>query len=238
MLSFFGTKLESFQAFDNEGGRHVATLISTPPLTITQIKNQTTDGYWAYQVAIGQKSVKSLTKPLKQHLKKAKVSFNPQFIREIKLQKEPTLKVGDQIKITDIFKLHDKLKVTGTTKGRGFAGVMKRWGFAGGPRTHGQSDRKRAPGSIGMRTDPGRVWKGKKMAGHFGASTKTILGLQVIAIDDQHHTLTLAGTVPGHRNALVKLIKTGSVKRPINLFVKKSPEKKLAPKKIPAKPQS
>ncbi|KKS80592.1 MAG: 50S ribosomal protein L3 [Candidatus Beckwithbacteria bacterium GW2011_GWA2_43_10] len=99
------------------------------------------------------------------------------------------------------------IKATGLSKGRGFSGVMKRHGFHGGPKTHGQSDRSRSPGSIGMRTTPGRVWKGKKMAGHYGMATKTIRNLKVINFDETTNILTISGTVPGHRHSLLKIHK-------------------------------
>lgn len=207
--SFFGTKLNVSQTFDDKGNRLVVTHIKVEPLTVIQVKTAEKDGYWSLQCAVGQKSKKSLTQPQKKHLKKhlkgAKLNQAPRFLREIRLKEETQLKPGDQIKVADIFKLGDQIKVTGISKGRGFAGVIKRWGFAGGPRSHGQSDRQRAPGSIGQRTDPGRVWKGKKMPGHFGTDTKTIRGSQVIAIDQKKSLLTISGTVPGHRNSLLKI---------------------------------
>jgi len=206
--TFFGTKLDSHSAFDQKGNRLVVTSIKVDPLTVTQVKSADKDGYWSVQCAIGTKSNKSLTQPLKLHLKGAKLDKAPRFLREIRVLKEPKLKPGDQIKVADIFSLSDQVKVTGLTKGKGFTGVIKRWGFAGGPRTHGQSDRRRAPGSIGQGTDPGRVWKGKKMPGHSGASTKTIRGLQIIKLDDKTNTLMVTGTVPGHRNTLITITKT------------------------------
>jgi len=227
ILAFFGTKLDTQSAFDDKGNRLVITNIKADPLTITQIKTKAKDGYWAIQCAQGKKSNKSLTQPLKKHLKKAKLNQSPRFLREIRLQQETKLKLGDQIKVTDVFQSGDKVKVTGTSKGRGFAGVIKRWGFAGGPRTHGQSDRRRAPGSIGQGTDPGRVWKGKKMPGHFGHATKSVTGLQIISFDSDKHLLIVAGTVPGPRNSLLKITKTGSVKKPIKLF---SPQLTSSPK--------
>ena len=204
--TFFGTKLNTVQAFNNKGNRLVVTNIKVDPAIVTQLKSQEKDGYWALQLAFGQKSTKKITKPIKFHLKGAKLSRTPLFLREIKRDAQPTIKVGDQVKISDIFKTGDKIKVTGLSKGRGFAGVMKRWGFAGGPRTHGQSDRQRSPGSIGQRTDPGRVWKGKKMPGHYGYKNKTIIGLRIFNIDEDKNILQVSGTVPGSRNSLLKII--------------------------------
>lgn len=113
------------------------------------------------------------------------------------------------------------IKVSGKTIGRGFTGVIKRWNFSTGPRTHGQSDRWRSPGSIGQRSDPGRVWKGKKMAGHSGNATRTTKNLQVLDINEAQNILTISGTVASHRTALLRIIKTGQAKRPIKLFIEK-----------------
>jgi len=201
--SFFGLKLDTAQIFNDKGNRLVVTNIKAEPLTITQIKNNNKDGYWAIQTAIGSKPKKSLTKPLKKHLKGAQLKQAPLHLREIRLNKKPDLKIGDQLTIDKIFKINDQIKVTGLSKGRGFAGVIKRWGFHGGPRTHGQSDRERAPGSIGQRSDPGRVWKGKKMPGHYGHATKTVSGLKVINIDKDKNILQVSGTVPGSRKTLL-----------------------------------
>lgn len=117
-------------------------------------------------------------------------------------------RVGIGEKIADIFSAGDKVKVSGTTKGKGFSGVVKRWGFSGGPRTHGQSDRHRAPGSIGQGTTPGRVFKGKKMAGRGGGRTKTILGIKVVKVDGEKNELWVGGAVPGSKGGKVKVTKT------------------------------
>ena len=183
ITSFFVTKLNTAQTFDKKGNRLVITNLAAPPLKITQLKNQKKHGYWAVQVAVNR-------------------SF-----RELRLTQESRLKIGDQLKLTDVFSPGDKVKITGLSKGRGFSGTTKRWGFATGPRTHGQSDRERAPGSIGQGTDPGRVWPGKKMAGHFGQQTKTIANLKILSIDTQNSLLQVIGTVPGSRHTLLKISK-------------------------------
>lgn len=158
------------------------------------------------------------------------VGFAPRFIKEIKLKtpkvqtlqdstlqtptpqdSTPQINVGDKITVS-IFTPGDEIKVTGVTRGKGFAGVVKRWGFAGGPKTHGQSDRHRAPGSIGAGTTPGRVFKGKKMAGHMGAQQLTIRGLEVIEVDSAKNLLVVKGSVPGTQNGLLIIEKTGKVK--------------------------
>lgn len=133
----------------------------------------------------------------------------PKFRREVKT--EGKVQVGDRVTVS-IFTPGDEVKVTGTTKGRGFTGVVRRWGFAGGPKTHGQSDRHRAPGSIGQTTTPGRVYKGKKMAGHSGNVKKTVIGLEVIETNPAKNLLVVKGSVPGAANGYLIVEKTGKVK--------------------------
>lgn len=135
--------------------------------------------------------------------------FSPRFVKEVKTSSE--IKPGDKISVS-VFEAGDEVKITGITKGRGFAGVVKRHGFHGGPKTHGQSDRHRAPGSIGAGTTPGRVYKGKKMAGHMGAVQMTTTGLEVIEVDTGTNTIMVKGAVPGAKNSLLIIEKTGKVK--------------------------
>jgi len=190
--TIFGKKLETNQGFDKQAKRWPLTKIRLLDLTIVQIKTKHKDGYNAVQVSIGKKKDSR---------------------REIRLKKpNKKLKKGRIIKPSQVLKPGDQIKVSGKSKGKGFTGVIKRWGFKGGPRTHGQSDRERAPGSIGQRTDPGRVWKGKKMAGHSGNRKTTIRNLAVMQIDEQAKLLIVRGLVPGPRNTLLKIKKTGEVK--------------------------
>ena len=151
-------------------------------------------------------------------------------MKEIRLEKLEEYKVGDIIKIEDIIKPGDIVNVSGISKGRGFAGVMKRWGFHGGPRTHGQSDRERAPGSIGQGTDPGRVHKGKKMPGRYGNQKFTIRNLTILYMDANKQEITLSGPIPGSKNTLITInkVKSGD---PIELIT----EKKEQPDKQPQK---
>lgn len=190
--SFFGFKKDQVQAFNQKGRRVVVSRILALPLKIRRSKSEKRDGYQALVVEV-----------IKDQKKKEKKNL----LREIRLGKPAEFKPGGQIKLTDVFKTGDQVQVQGITKGRGFAGVMKRWGFKGGPRTHGQSDRKRAPGSIGQRTDPGRVWKGKKMPGRMGSRAKTIKGLTVYKIDEKKQELWLKGLVPGAEGGLIKISK-------------------------------
>lgn len=189
------------------------TRVKAGPCIVTQIKRLEKDGYWAVQLGFGEKKIKNVSKPLKGHLKGAiKGKKAPRFLREVRLSGEPGFKVGDSISVSDIFKKGDVVAVTGTSKGKGFAGVVKRWGFAGGPRTHGQSDRERAPGSIGQGTTPGRIWKGKKMAGRMGGQRVTIKNLIVVDVDAKSDSLAVSGPVPGTPGSLVIIKKLGEGK--------------------------
>ena len=139
------------------------------------------------------------------------LGYSPKLIKEIKSESAADVSNGQQVTVS-IFTKQDLVKVTGTTKARGFAGGVKRWGFHGGPKTHGQSDRHRAPGSIGQTTTPGRVFKGKKMAGHFGATQQTIRNLEVFSIDLEKNLLEVKGAVPGPRGGYLIIEKTGKAK--------------------------
>ena len=210
--TILASKMKMGQTFV-EGVRLPVTHVKAGPCVVTQVKKMDTDGYWGLQLGFGEKKIKNVTKPLQGHLKGAiQKKKAPRFLREVKFNEKPDYKIGDVINISDIFKKGDVISVTGTSKGKGFAGVMKRWGFAGGPRTHGQSDRQRAPGSIGQGTDPGRVHKGKKMGGRMGTDRKTIKNLFVIDIDEENNQLLLSGPVPGVSGGLLMITKLASGK--------------------------
>lgn len=196
-----------------EGTRVPTTAVLVGPCVVTQIKTLEKDGYWAVQLGFGAKRIKNVTKPLLGHLSGViKDKKAPLFLREIRLSEASDFKVGDEIKLKDVFKKGDLVTVTGISKGKGFAGVVKRWGFAGGPKTHGQSDRQRAPGSIGQGTTPGRVLKGKKMGGRMGQDTVTVKNLIVVDIKPDEGVLYLSGPIPGSTGSLVSLTKTASGK--------------------------
>lgn len=206
--TILGQKGKMTQAFvDNT--RVPVTVVSVKPNLVTQVLSKDKNGYWAVQLGTGEKKTKNITKPILGHLKKAGSPSEAsgrrgaRFLREVRLENEPEEKVGDSVKVSDIFVVGDTVTVTGVSKGKGFAGGVKRWGFAGGPKTHGQSDRHRAPGSIGQGTDPGRVWKGKKMAGRMGSDTVTIKNLKVVAVDTEKNELHLSGLVPGTPKSLL-----------------------------------
>lgn len=195
------------------GTRVPVTWMEIGPCVITMIKKEDRDGYWAVQLGYGERKIKNTKKPLMGHLKGVKKGkMTPRFLREVRVEEEPTYKVGDEVFMKDIFKKGDLVSVTGKSKGKGFAGVVKRWGFAGGPRTHGQSDRLRAPGSIGQGTDPGRVWKGKKMPGRMGGDHIVVRNLIVTNINEEENMLAVSGPIPGARKGLVVIKKIGSGK--------------------------
>jgi large subunit ribosomal protein L3 len=210
--TILGKKKNMSQAFVGTT-RVPVTYVEAGPCIVTQIKNEKIDGYWAVQIGFGEKKIKNVTKPMQGHLRGAiKDKKAPRFLREVRFDKKPDLKVGDEIKISDIFSEGDVITITGTSKGKGFAGVVKRWGFAGGPRTHGQSDRPRSPGSIGQGTTPGRVHKGKKMAGRMGGDTVTVKSIKVISIDAEKNEMTVLGPVPGAPKGLLIIKKVASGK--------------------------
>lgn len=191
------------QAFvDNT--RVPVTIVSVTPNTVTQVISENKNGYWGVQLGLGERKLKNVTKPLQGHLKGAiKDNKAPRFLREVRMSDEPSEKAGDVVRVSDVFSIGDMVQVTGVSKGKGFAGGVKRHGFHGGPKTHGQSDRHRAPGSIGQGTSPGRVWKGKRMAGRMGNETVTVKNLKVVALDAEKNELHISGPVPGTRKSLV-----------------------------------
>jgi len=158
-----------------------------------------------FQIAFGDKKIKNVPQPTAKQLEQAGILPGKRIFKEVETQVE--LKPGQEIKVEDVFEVGDVIKVTGTSKGKGFAGVVKRWGFKGGPRTHGQSDRQRAPGSIGQGTTPGRVYKNKKMPGHMGVQSKTLLTAVILAIDPEKQTIWIKGSLPGSYNGFLTLYK-------------------------------
>jgi len=194
--------------FDHRGYRIPVTMIMADPNIILGIRDNKA------QLGFGQK--KKVKKTENAFVKIC--GFTPRFIREVPIGKPQAenssnkeYKPGDKVTVS-IFEPGDEVKVTGITKGKGFAGVVKRWGFAGGPKTHGQSDRHRAPGSIGQTTTPGRVYKGKKMAGHMGVDRLTITNLEVVEVNPDKNLLVVKGSIPGSSNGLLVIHKTGKVK--------------------------
>ena len=195
--TILGSKIKMGQTFV-EGTRVPVTYVKAGPCVVTQIRSKDKDGHWSVQLGFGDRKIKNVTKPLQGHLRGViKENKAPRFLREVRLEAEPEFKVGDIISVPQIFTAGDLISVTGISKGKGFAGVVKRWKFAGGPKTHGQSDRQRAPGSIGQTTTPGRIYKGKKMAGRMGSDKVTVKNLRVITVLSESNELAVSGPVPG-----------------------------------------
>lgn len=205
--ALLGQKMKMSQIFREDGTLIPVTILSLGPCIITQIKTADKHGYSAIQLGFG--TTNKLKQAMRGHLKKSLPAGQaggaaPRFIREIRVESNAlsNIKEGETIKITDVFGLGDKINITGISKGKGFAGVVKRWGFHGGPKTHGQGDRLRAPGSIGSQS-VGRVFKGKKMAGRMGSQRVTVKGLEIIDLDAARNLVKVKGAVPGQRGNLL-----------------------------------
>ena len=194
-----GRKLGMLQVFDDAGQLRGATALQVGPCWVTQVRTEEKDGYSAVQLGFDEK--KKLTKPASGHLA-ASGAPNLRHLAEFRTTGEVSL--GDQIG-AEIFEQGQLVDVTATSKGRGFAGGVKRHHFHGGPKTHGQSDRHRAPGSIGAGTTPGRVFKGTRMAGHMGAARTTVRNLEIVGRNEERGVIFVAGTVPGPNGGLVRV---------------------------------
>lgn len=205
-----GRKLGMTTVFNERGEAIPVTVIEAGPNHVLNVRTKDRDGYEAVQVGFGDVNPKSLTKPVLGQMKGAKVSVR--YIREMSADDITDHTVGDTLDV-DLFNADDLVDVTGWSKGRGFAGVMKRHNFKGGKRTHGQSDRERAPGSLGAGTSPGKVWKGKRMPGRMGNDRKTVQRLRVVRIDGERHLLLIKGSVPGAKNGLVYVRRTVKPKK-------------------------
>ncbi|NVZ11492.1 50S ribosomal protein L3 [Allochromatium humboldtianum] len=196
-IGVIGRKAGMTRVFTEAGESIPVTVIEVTPNRVSQVKSEETDGYRAVQVAFGQRRASRVTKPMAGHYAKAGVEAG-EVLREFRLEGEEgsDLQVGQEITVS-IFEPGQKVDVRGVTKGRGFAGVIRRHHFAGQDRTHGNSLSHRAPGSIGQNQTPGRVWKGKKMAGHLGAANRCQQNLEVVRIDAERNLLLVRGGVPG-----------------------------------------
>lgn len=209
ITGILGTKIDQTQAFLEDGKRIPLSLISVSGNWVSQVKTMEKDHYSAVQIAFGVKN--KVNKATAGHIKKAGKEKNPRFFREVRVDDTADYTLGQEINITEILEPGDVIDVTGTSKGKGYAGVVKKHHFKGGPRTHGQSDRERAPGSSGQTTTPGRVYKGKRMSGRMGDETVTIKNLTVIDIKDG--VLYVKGLIPGVKGALVMISKVKEDKR-------------------------
>lgn len=200
MKFLLGTKQNMIQYFGEDGRAYAATLISVTPNVITQVKTKESDGYDAVQVGFGDQKEFRLTKAKKGHLKDL---ANLRHMKEVRLEATSDMKRGDTLSL-DTFAKGDTIRVTATSKGKGFQGVVKRHGFGGGPRSHGQKHSEREPGSIGggLRA---RVPKGMRMAGRMGSDTITVPNLKVLDIDSENNYILIKGAIPGRRGTLVEM---------------------------------
>lgn len=201
--TLLGIKKDMTSTYDSRGRRVGATVVQISPNFVTQVN--------PHSIQLGFGTKKSVKKPQLGHGEKAGIEQPIRWFREVKSSEE-NLQPGTDIKLDQVFSMGDAVKVQGTSKGKGFQGGVRRHGFHGGPKTHGQSDRLRAPGAIGSGTTPGRVYKGKKMAGHMGSQKVSVKNLEVVGIDKIKNLLLIKGAVPGPIGNLVMITKLGRIK--------------------------
>lgn len=199
-----GKKIGMTQIFDENGKMIPVTVIEAGPCNVVQKKTVESDGYNALQIGFGDVKVKNVNKPLKGHFDKADVAPK-RVLKEFRLEDIESYNVGDIIK-TDKFEVAEKVDVTGTSKGKGFAGVIKRWNFSILKASHGTGPNARRGGSIGNCADPGKVIKGHKMAGHLGNKKVTVQNLDVIKVDPENNLIVIRGAVPGTKGSVVSIV--------------------------------
>jgi large subunit ribosomal protein L3 len=205
MTALIGKKIGMTRIFDDEGTAVPVTVVEAGPCPVLQIKTEETDGYTAVQLGFGAQKDKRASKAEKGHAAKAGVDAAPSLVREFDISDDDEYEIGQALTV-EIFGAGDTVRVVGTTKGKGFQGVVKRWGFAGGPASHGHPG-SRTPGSIGPGTDPSRVIKGKKLPGRMGGVRATISNLKVVRVDLERNLLFIRGGVPGSRNSYLLIQK-------------------------------
>ncbi len=202
MNGLIGKKLGMTSVYDANGNYVACTVIEAGPCVVTQVKTQATDGYNALQLAYGSAKEKNTTKAIKGHLAKANAEPMAKFVefRSSSLDKQ----LGDVVNIDEVFAEGDKVAVVGTSKGKGFQGVVKRHGFAGvGQATHGQHNRLRAPGSIGAASYPAKVFKGMRMAGRMGGDRVKTKNLKIVKLFPEQNLILIKGAVPGHKGSFI-----------------------------------
>lgn len=207
--ALIGRKLEMAQLFAEDGSVLPVTLVQAGPCIVTQVKTPERDGYSALQLGFGKSKPKNVTKPLKGHLDKVGKGYF-EVLHEVKTEPTGDFRTGQELAV-DVFSIGEIVDVTGISKGKGFAGTIKRWNFQRGPAGHG-SKNIREPGSTGNATYPGRVIKGKKMPGQKGNKRVTLLGLKIVDIRPEENLLILKGSVPGSRNGIVYIRKNSRVR--------------------------
>jgi large subunit ribosomal protein L3 len=211
IAGLIGKKIGMSQVFGKDGTVIPVTVIHAGPCVVLQRKETVRDGYNAVQIGFGARKSHRLNKAEQGHLVKAgKGAFRT--LREMRSDPTPEYTVGQEVTAADVFKAGDHVDVTGTSKGKGYAGVIKRWGFAGFPASHGTHEYFRHGGSIGNRSFPGRVFKGKKMAGQLGNARATVQNLEVVAVHANEHLLLLKGSVPGANGGVVTVRSTAKGK--------------------------
>jgi large subunit ribosomal protein L3 len=202
LKGLIGKKIGMTQIFDENGSAYAVTIIEAGPCYVTQVRQPERDGYSAVQLGFSEINSKRLTGGELGHLKTNELP-PLRFLREFRT-KTPEVNVGDAVKV-DVFAAGEHVDVIGTSKGKGFAGAVKRYHFKGGQATHGQSDRQRGPGSNGSGTTPGRVYKGSRRPGHMGSDRVTAQHLKVILVDAERNLIAVNGAVPGPKGGLVMI---------------------------------
>lgn len=203
--TFYGQKAGMTRIFDEAGNHVPVSVIKLIPNQISQVKTSDKDGYEAYQLAFGEKREKLVKKPIKGHLKKANIENTFTKFSEVKVAGASQENIGQTVSLS-AFKPSTYVDVTGTSKGKGFQGVIKKFGFAGGPASHG-SKFHRSTGSIGMSAYPGRIFKQKKMPGQMGSERVTVQNLQVVEVNEEKGYMLVKGSVPGAKNGFVRISK-------------------------------
>jgi large subunit ribosomal protein L3 len=194
-IGLIGRKRGMTRVFSEDGVSTPVTVIEVEPNRVSQLKTLEADGYNAIQVTVGERKASRVTKPQAGHFAKAQTAAGRK-VAEFRVEGIAELELGAELKV-DLFEAGQKIDISGITKGKGFAGVVKRYGFGGGDATHGNSLSHRAPGSIGQCQTPGRVFKGKRMAGHMGDKKRTLQNLSVVRVDAERNLLLVKGSVPG-----------------------------------------
>ena len=208
MSGILGKKIGMTSVFDDRGESVPCTVIEAGPCFVAQVKTKERDGYEAIQLGFGDSKERLVNKPTAGHFKKAGIAAK-RLLREFRGFDTTKFPLGAEIKVDALFAKGDIVSVAGTSKGRGFQGVVKRHHFGGGFRTHGQSDRERAPGSIGSSSYPSRVFKGMRMAGRMGGERVTVKHLRVVQVIPESNLLLIRGSIPGHINSYVEILKEG-----------------------------
>ena len=204
MAGLIGKKLGMTQVYDENGKVVPVTVIQAGPCPVLDIRTQDSHGYSALQVGFGKKKAKNVSKAVLGHLNKSGKAENPPaLIKEIRLTEDPSEELGQDLTV-EAFEAGSYVDVTGTSKGKGFQGVVKRYNFGGGRASHG-GDWTRKPGSIGMCEFPGKVYKGRKMPGHTGSVKRTIMGLKIVSVRPEDNVVLVKGAVPGHKGGIVVL---------------------------------